>query len=161
MPSYELPEGVKTLSLIRRGERVETERPDYRWWQELPGDELAEHLSAVGYEIVDFVRVSDLDAIRSQERQRAREEMLAGVESGDLTRTILEELEAPCDDPDHPSPQMGIQARIEGWFYATCWNCKKRVPSVDAADWTEGPCPANPEYEAEWCPDCSARQGPS
>jgi len=59
----EVPAGVETLTLVRRGERVGSSRPDYRWWQELPGDELAEHLSAAGYEIVGFLRVSDLPAI--------------------------------------------------------------------------------------------------
>ena len=73
-----MPSEIERLTLIRRGERVGSNRPDYRWWQELPADETREHLSAAGYEIVDFIATSEAEKLA-----RAIEKDLNG-EAGEM-----------------------------------------------------------------------------
>lgn len=41
-------------TMVRRGERLGSSRPDYIWWQELPPGESAEELRSVGYEVVEM-----------------------------------------------------------------------------------------------------------
>lgn len=43
------------LTLVRRGERVGSEHPEYVWWQELPEGQSAQDLRDVGYEVVEVV----------------------------------------------------------------------------------------------------------
>lgn len=62
------------LTLIRRGERVGSSRPDYVWWHELPADTTAEAARSVGYEVVDVVPASGHEAALKTERERGDEE---------------------------------------------------------------------------------------
>lgn len=104
------------LTLIRRGERIGSERPDYVWWQEVPADTTAEAASSVGYEVIDMVPASQLEAERAK---------LAG----------LVEAMSEC-----------IDLAEEGWAYASDyfrekWEFEKEIAKARAAlsKATEGP----------------------
>lgn len=95
------PEQRWPVTLVRRGSRPNSDRPDYRWWQELPDDEIAQHVQAVGYEVVSVVPAS----LYEQEKARAERYRAALEELRYKVRFEIDVLRSYEDGGPHPMLQ--------------------------------------------------------
>ena len=117
------------LTIIRRGERLGSSRPDYVWWQELPPEDTAEGLRSVGYEVVEVVPASRAAAAKAQELpdadERAAIKRAAKLISVDFAPEVVRTLngylartedpapgEAPSDEPSVTEGRAELLARV-------------------------------------------------